>query len=63
VTMNTPLTPYGLHQEFIRRKIEAMLEYVALCEFQDLPPLHVTTSLLARMIRKYRKANKFYDTV
>jgi hypothetical protein len=61
--MNTPLTPYGLHQEFIRRKVAAMLEYVALCEFQGITPLRGTTYLLARKIREYRKANKFYDCV
>ena len=51
------------HEEYIRRKLGAMDEYLRLCEFQDVAPLRCTVSLLARKIREYRIEHKFYDCI
>ena len=51
------------HRVYIRRKLFALDEYLRACVFMGLPPLRCTVSLLARKIREYRIANKFYDVI
>jgi len=51
------------HREYVQRKLSAIQEYLAACELQEIPPLRCTVSLLARKIREYRTANKFYECV
>ena len=51
------------HRDYIRRKMFALGEYLRACEFQGMPPLRCTVSLLARKIREYRTEHKFYACV
>ena len=55
--------PHFQHQEYVRWKLEALGEYLTLCEFQGTAPLRCTVSLLARKLREYRTANRYYDCV
>jgi len=51
------------HREYIQRKMSAIREYLAACEFMGLPPLRCTVSWLARKIRDYRTENHYYECV
>jgi hypothetical protein len=51
------------HRDYIRRKLSAIWEYLAVCESQGLPPLRCTVGFLARKIRAYRTEHHFYDCV